>query len=95
VLRLFKSLRAEHPDSLESEVLALMLARERIKAVMLYRAQTGVGLKEARDAVDALAAKHGIRPKRVGCVVMVLAMVGVVIVVSTIILLGLWVFLSG
>jgi ribosomal protein L7/L12/tRNA A-37 threonylcarbamoyl transferase component Bud32 len=88
VLRLFKSLRAEHPNSLESEVLALMQGRQKIEAVGLYRAQTGVGLKEAKDAVEALAAKHGIRPKGTGCAGMVL----LIVVVSTIIVVGLWGF---
>ena len=75
------------PKSLEGQVLALMQGQQKIKAIRVYRQQTGVGLKEAKDAVEALAAKHGISPKGAGCAGMVLLMV----VVSTIIVVGLWV----
>src|SRR5208282_916448 len=48
------------PNSLEGQVLALMQGQKKILAIKLYREQTGVGLKRAKDAVEALAAKHGI-----------------------------------
>ena len=51
------------PTSLEGQVLALMRGQKKILAIKLYREQTGVGLKQAKDAVEALAAKHGISPK--------------------------------
>ncbi len=77
VSRFFKSLLLKRFGSLEGSVLALMAdPRRRIEAIALYRGQTGVGLKEAVDAVDALAAKHGIRPKgahRAGALIMVLS----------------------
>ena len=75
------------PDSLEYQVLALMQGQKKIEAIKLYRQQTGVGLKEAKDAVEALAAKYGISPKGAGCAGMVLLMV----MVSTIIVVGMWV----
>ena len=41
-----------------------------------YRAKTGVGLKEAKDAVEAIAAQRGIvAPSRSGCLGVVLLMV--------------------
>jgi len=75
------------PDSLESHVLALMQGQKKIEAIMVYREHTGVGLKQAKDAVEALAVKHGISPKGAGCAGMVLLMA----VVSTIIGISLWV----
>ena len=73
-------------NSLEGQVLALMQGQQKIKAIKVYREKTGVGLKQAKDAVEALAAKHGIS-QGVGCAGMVLLMV----VVSTITVVGLWV----
>jgi ribosomal protein L7/L12 len=72
------------PNSLEGQVLALMRGQKKIWAIKVYREKTGVGLKQAKDAVEALAAKHGINPKGAGCAGMVLLMV----VLSTII--GMW-----
>jgi len=75
------------PTSLEGQVLALMQVQKKIWAIKLYREQTGVGLKEAKDAVEALAAKHGISPKGAGCAGMVL----LIVMVFTIIGVGMWV----
>jgi large subunit ribosomal protein L7/L12 len=41
------------PD-LEEEVRRLMAERKKIEAIKLYRETTGVGLKEAKEAVEAL-----------------------------------------
>ncbi len=80
VMRLFKTLLAKRFGSLEGEVLALMAdPGRRIEAIKIYRDQTGVGLKEAAGAVDALAAKHGIGPKGAGCAGMVMAVVSTII----------------
>ena len=71
------------PNSMEGQVLALMQGQKKIEAIRLYREQTGAGLKQAKDAVEALAAKQGISPKGAGCagmvllIVMVLAIIGV------------------
>ena len=75
------------PNSLEGQVLALMQGQKKIWAIKLYREQTGVGLKQAKDAVEALAAKHGISPKGAGCAGMVL----LIVMVFTIIGVGVWV----
>jgi ribosomal protein L7/L12 len=64
------------PDagSLEADVLALMQGNKKIQAIKLYRERTGVGLKEAKDFVEALAANHGVAPSSGGCAGMVLLM---------------------
>lgn len=77
---------APDPRSLEGQVLALLQGQKKIPAIKLYREKTGAGLKQAKDAVEALAAKHGISPGA-GCAGMVLLLVAV----STIIVVGLWV----
>ena len=46
----------QQPDSLEGQILLLMQAGKKIEAIKLYRQETGCGLKEAKDAVEALAA---------------------------------------
>jgi ribosomal protein L7/L12 len=41
------------------EVLRLIFADQRVAAIRAYRAETGAGLLEAKNAVDAIAAQHG------------------------------------
>src|SRR5689334_14494585 len=41
---------------MESEVMELVLAGRKIEAVKLVRERTGLGVKEALDAVEAIAA---------------------------------------
>src|SRR5262245_30234534 len=53
-------------SSWESRVLDLMRAGQKIEAIKIYRTETGAGLKEAKDAVEALARQHGI-PVSSGC----------------------------
>ncbi|HVW38620.1 MAG TPA: ribosomal protein L7/L12 [Pirellulales bacterium] len=60
---------------LEQQLLALLQGGKKIEAIRLYREQTGVGLKEAKDAVESLAGKHGIAAKGAGCAGMLLAAV--------------------
>jgi hypothetical protein len=48
------------PGSIEAEVLGLMRERKKIEAIKVYRQRTEMGLKESKDFVEALAAKHGI-----------------------------------
>jgi hypothetical protein len=62
------------PGNLETQVIALMQGGRKIEAIKLHRQQTGSGLKEAKDAVEALAAKHGVVSKGTGCAGMILAM---------------------
>jgi ribosomal protein L7/L12 len=44
----------------EAEIVSLLGQGRKIQAVKLYRERTGVGLKEAKDAVEALGEKHGL-----------------------------------
>ncbi len=50
---------ASSEDSLERQVIELIRADRVIEAVKLYRERTGLGLKEAKDAVDNLRHLHG------------------------------------
>ena len=72
--------------AIEDHIVSLLEAGRKIAAIKLYRRQTGASLKDAKDFVEALAAKHGISPKGAGCAGMVLLLV----VVSTIIGVGMW-----
>jgi ribosomal protein L7/L12 len=58
-------------DDFESRLLKLLQAGEKIEAIKQYRQQTGVGLKDAKDAVESLAARHGIVPRSAGCAGMI------------------------
>lgn len=46
--------RLGNPDAIHSQVLALKRAGNVIEAIKVYREATGLGLKEAKDFVDAL-----------------------------------------
>ncbi len=46
-------------DSLERQIIEFIRADRVIEAVKLYRERTGLGLKEAKDAVDELRRLHG------------------------------------
>ena len=65
---------ADQPaNELDDEVLELLQSGQKISAIKLHRERTGVGLKEAKDAVEALATQHGVVPKPTGCAGVVLA----------------------
>jgi ribosomal protein L7/L12 len=66
----------------EQQILQLLAAGKKIAAIKLYREQTHVGLKEAKEAVEALAAQNGIvPPPRSGCfAVLALLLSGVLLV---------------
>jgi large subunit ribosomal protein L7/L12 len=51
----------------EAEVLNLVASGRKIEAIKVYRERTGVGLKEAKDAVEALAARRGVVTQKSGC----------------------------
>jgi ribosomal protein L7/L12 len=52
-------IREPEPD-LPAAVLQELLAGRRIQAIKEYREATGVGLKEAKDAVELLARQRGL-----------------------------------
>jgi hypothetical protein len=58
--------RGEQAAALVGEVLSLVRQGQKIAAIKHYREATGVGLKEAKDAVESIAQLHGI-PQRSGC----------------------------
>ena len=63
-------------SSFEGKILSLMKQGKKILAIKLYREKTGVGLKEAKDFIEALAADQGIvASSRSGCLGVFLLMV--------------------
>lgn len=68
----------------ETQILELLKRNELIPAIKLYREQTGRGLKESKDAVESLAARHGIAPPpRAGCAGMLVLMCLLTMIVAT------------
>ncbi len=63
---------AEASPEEDDDVLELMRGQKKIDAIKVYRERYHVGLKEAKDAVEALAAKHGIESQGGGCAGVVL-----------------------
>ncbi len=55
-------------EEFERELIELLQAGEKIEAIKLFRERTGTRLKEAKDAVERLAAAHGLAASRgTGC----------------------------
>jgi ribosomal protein L7/L12 len=54
-------------DDLEAAVIPLLAAGRKIEAVKVYRERTGAGLREAKEAVEALAAQRGLAAQGAGC----------------------------
>jgi hypothetical protein len=59
-------------DPFEKMIAATFTSSGKISAIKLYREKKGVGLKDAKDAVEALAHKHGIKSTGTGCAEMLL-----------------------
>jgi ribosomal protein L7/L12 len=57
---------------LKADLWALIQNNQPIQAIKFYRERTGCSLKQAKDAVDAVAREHGVVPKAAGCLGMVL-----------------------
>jgi ribosomal protein L7/L12 len=51
----------------DADFLDLLRAGQKIRAIKLYRDKTGVGLADAKNAVEALARKSGIAVSQSGC----------------------------
>lgn len=60
---------------LEAELLRLLGRGDKLEAVKLYKDQKGTSLLEAKQAVESLAAGHGLETQRAGCLGVVLAVV--------------------
>ncbi|MHB8898059.1 MAG: hypothetical protein ACYC6Y_04875 [Thermoguttaceae bacterium] len=68
---------ASDRHSAENDVVVLLRAGRKIEAVKVYRQRHRVGLKEARKAVEALGAQHGVAARGSGCAgVILLAVAG-------------------
>jgi large subunit ribosomal protein L7/L12 len=57
--------------NVEEEIVSLVEQGRKIEAIKLYRERFGAGLKEAKEAVEALARERGI-PLKSGCLGMIL-----------------------
>lgn len=55
------------PGSLDDRVLALLKQGRKIEAIRIYRSERPTGLKEAKDAVEALGRQHGLKSSGSGC----------------------------
>lgn len=51
-------------EALERELVGLLQRRQKIEAIKRYRERTGVGLKEAKDAVESLAARQDLSSRQ-------------------------------
>jgi len=68
----------------EAELLRLLHEGQKIEAIKRYREWSGAGLKDAKDAVEALAARHGIVAKSAGC----LSMLALCLILAVILVLA-------
>lgn len=50
----------EAPPVLESRVVELLRAKQKIEAIKIYREAQGGGLKECKEAVESIGRRHGI-----------------------------------
>ena len=73
-------------DDLKSELLRLLGRGDKLEAVKLYKDQKGTSLLEAKQAVESLAARHGLVPQQAGCLGVVLAVVVVAVALGTVVL---------
>ena len=51
---ILEKLGIQHYDDLNAHIAAPLAAHKKIEAIKLYRERTGVGLKEAKDAVEEI-----------------------------------------
>jgi ribosomal protein L7/L12 len=58
---------SEPEGQMEAELLRLLRSGKKIEAAKIYKQQRGVQLIEAKQAVEAMAAKHGIVAEGAGC----------------------------
>jgi ribosomal protein L7/L12 len=65
-----------------NDILVLLRAGQKIAAIKLYRETTGVGLAEAKNAVEALAREHGMPTGQVGCGSSVLSVLMIALVIA-------------
>jgi len=54
-------------SALDAQVLAIAATGGKIAAIKWHREQTGLGLKESKDAVEALLRRHKVSALKSGC----------------------------
>jgi ribosomal protein L7/L12 len=59
-------------SGLEARILEIARTQGKIQAIKHYREVTGAGLKEAKDAVEAMILRHGVKVMKSGCATSVL-----------------------
>jgi ribosomal protein L7/L12 len=57
----------EADATLEADVLRLLRDGERIRAAKLYKDRTGASLRDAKQAIESIATRHGIAVPDAGC----------------------------
>jgi ribosomal protein L7/L12 len=70
-----QALSATGATGLEAQVLEIARTQGKIQAIKHYREATGAGLKEAKDAVEAMILRHGVQIAKSGCASSVLLLV--------------------
>ncbi|MCA9122930.1 MAG: hypothetical protein H6822_06755 [Planctomycetaceae bacterium] len=73
---------SESDADLDAQLLRLLGEGEKIKAVKLYRAQTGETLFDSKQAVEALAERHGIKVEGGGCSGVLVLSIAVLIAIA-------------
>ena len=53
--------------TVDQDIVSLVREGKKIAAIKLYREKTGVGLPEAKAAVETLATEHGVQARGRGC----------------------------
>jgi len=70
-------------QKVEKQIVGLLGQGNRKEAILAYRRWSKGGLFEARQAVDAIAAKHGLQlPTKIGCLPSLLLLVGIALTVG-------------
>jgi hypothetical protein len=74
----------------DNELLDLLRRGDKIEAIKRYRERTGAGLKEAKDAVEALGARHGIQPQPLdgpGCLMVIAVLLAMAVVAAIVVII--------
>jgi ribosomal protein L7/L12 len=71
--------------NLEADVLRLLRDGEKIKAAKLYRERTGANLMEAKQAIDAVATRHGLAVEEAGCGGVLIALIVVAVIAMAVV----------
>jgi hypothetical protein len=69
----------ETSEGFETDLLPLLQQGKKIEAIKVYRERTGAGLREAKDAVEAIAGKHGLALSKAGCAGLIVLLSGVLV----------------